>query len=120
MDAEKGTRLLHKINDVLKGNTTNLKQREHIVGKILDMSQLLRSSKHMLRPIHDFGEGSSWHLLEEALVWWSTKIKRAIKGYPIPKPGPQMSGDIIKAWTDAAGPSINHIKGVGVAIPGYG
>ena len=89
MDAEKGTRLLHEINNVLKGNATDLKQRERIVGKILDMSQLLQLSRHMLGPIHDFGEGSSSHLVKETLVWWSTKIKQAIKGYPIPKPGPK-------------------------------
>ena len=43
-----------------------------------------------------------------------------MKGYPIPKPGPHMSGNLINAWTDAAGPSLNHVRGVGVAIPGYG
>ena len=31
-----------------------------------------------------------------------------------------MSVDLINAWTDAAGPSLNHVRGVGVAIPGYG
>ena len=31
-----------------------------------------------------------------------------------------MSGDIINAWTDAAGPSFGHVRGVGVAISGYG
>ena len=76
MDAEKGIRLLHKINDVLKGNNTDCKQRERIVGKILDMYQLLESSKHMLWPICDFGEGSTSHVVEKTLVWWSTKIKR--------------------------------------------
>ena len=58
--------------------------------------------------------------MEETLVWWTTKIKRAIKGYPIPMTGIRMSGDIIKAWTDAAGPTMHHVRGVGVAIPGYG
>ena len=120
MDADKGIRLLHEINDVLNGNKTDCKQRERIVGRILDMSQLLESSKHMLGPIFDFGEGSTSHVVEETPVWWSTKVKRSIKGYPIPKPGPHMSGDLIKAWTDAAGPSINHVRGVGVAIPVYG
>ena len=46
----------HEINDILKGNKTDLKQRERIVGKILNMSQLLESSKHRLGPIFDFGE----------------------------------------------------------------
>ena len=120
MDAEKGTRLLHEIHSILEGKEATTKQRERIVGKILDMSQLLQSSKHMLGPVFDFGEGQTTHVVEEALVWWSTKIKRAIKGYPIPRMGIQMSGDIIKAWTDAAGPSVHHVRGVGVAIPGYG
>ena len=31
-----------------------------------------------------------------------------------------MLGDIIKAWTDAAGLSMHHIRGVGVTIPGFG
>ena len=106
VDEEKGTRLLHDIDNILKGNTTSLKKRESIVGKILDMSQLLQSSKHMLGPIFDFGEGLSSHLVEETLVWWTTKIKHAIKRYPIPMKGPKMSGNIIKAWTDAAGPTI--------------
>ena len=75
MDAEKGIRLLHKINDVLKGNKTDCKQRERIVGKILDMSQLLESSKHMLGPICDFGDGSTSHVVEETLVWCTTVSK---------------------------------------------
>ena len=120
MDAEKGARLLHEIESILEGNTATIKQRERIVGKILDMSQLLTNSKHRLGPIFDFGDGSNSHVVEATLVWWSTKIKRAVEGYPIPKPGPHMSGDLINAWTDAAGPSQNHIRGVGVAIPGYG
>ena len=57
MDTEKGARLLHKIDDVLKGNITDLKQRERIVGKILSMSQLLESSKHRLGSTFNFGEG---------------------------------------------------------------
>jgi hypothetical protein len=120
VDEEKGTRLLHDIDDILKGNSATLKKRESIVGKILDMSHLLQSSKHMLGPIFDFSEGSSSHLVEETLVWWTTKIKRAIKGYPIPMTGIRMSGDVIKAWTDAAGPTMHHVRGIGVAIPGYG
>ena len=67
-----------------------------------------------------FGEGSTSHVVEKILTWWMKKIKQAMKGYPIPKPGPHMSGDLINAWTDAAGPSLNHVRGVGVAIPGYG
>ena len=39
---------------------------------------------------------------------------------PVSKLGPHMSGDLINTWTDAAGPSPNHVRGVGVAIPGYG
>ena len=120
MDTEKGIRLLHEIDDVLRGNTTDTKQRERIVGKILNMSQLFEFSKHRLGPIFDFVEGSKSHVVEETLVWWMTKIKRAIKGYPIPKPRPHISGDLINAWTDAAGPSLHHVRGVGVAIPGYG
>ena len=30
-----------------------------------------------------------------------------------------MSGDIFRAWTDAAGPTYGPVKGVGVTIPGY-
>ena len=33
VDEEKGTRLLHDIDNILKGNTTSLKKRESIVGK---------------------------------------------------------------------------------------
>ena len=75
MDAEKGICLLHKINNVLKGNKIDYKQRERIVGKILDMSQLLESSKHRLGPICDFGEGSTSHVVEETLVWYTTVSK---------------------------------------------
>ena len=120
VDHEKGARLLHDIESTLDGNETDVKQRERIVGKLLNMSLLIEFSKHRLGPIFDFGIGSTSHIVEETLVWWTTKIKRAMKGYPIPKPGPRMSGDIIHAWTDAAGPSLGHVRGVGVAIPGYG
>ena len=104
----------------LTSHETDLQQRERIVGKVLSMSQLLESSKHGLGPIFDFGEGSTLHVVEETLSWWTIKVKHAIKAYPIPKPGPRMSGDLINAWTDAARPSLNHVRGVGVAIPGYG
>ena len=67
MDAEKGTRLLHEINSTLEGNKTTCKQRERIVGKILDMSQLLEESKHRLGPIFNFGEGSKSHVVEKHL-----------------------------------------------------
>ena len=115
VDNEKGSRLLHEIQIVLEGNPPDTKQNERIVGKILDMSHLLEFSKHRLGPIFDFSEGSTSHMVEETLVWWMTKIKRAMKGYQILKPG-----DMFYAWTDAAGPSFGHVRGVGVAVPWYG
>ena len=80
------------------------------MGKILNMFILMQHSKHRLGPIFDFSEGKTTKVVEETLVWWSTKIKRAMKGLQIPKPGTQMSGDIIRAWTDAAGPSYGHVR----------
>ena len=80
MEPEKGIRLLHEIQQVLTGSNTDVKQRERIVGKLLNMSQLMQYSKHRLGPIFDFNEGITTKVVEDTLVCWTTKIKRAMKG----------------------------------------
>ena len=103
MNNKKEIRLLHKIKGVLEGIEPDIKQNERIVGQIYDMSLLLEFSKHRLGLIFDFAEGSTSHMVKETLVWWMAKIKQVMKGYPIPKLGPHMSGNMIHAWIDAAG-----------------
>ena len=84
MEPEKGIRLLHEIQQVLTGSDLYHKQREQIVGKILNLSYLMQYGKHKLGPIFDFAEGITTKVVEETLVRWTTKIKRAMKGLEIP------------------------------------
>ena len=97
-----------------------LKERQRIVGKIQNISQLMHDHRHRMGPLYDFVDGKSEKLVEETLIWWETRIKRSLSGEPIPHIGRKSSGDIIYSWTDAAGPKYNHIRGVGVSIPGLG
>ena len=76
--------------------------------------------RHRMGPLYDFVDGKSTQLVEETLIWWETRIKKALSSQPIPHIGRKSSGDIIYSWTDAACPKYGHVRGVGVSIPGLG
>ena len=119
-DYEKATFLLEDIKKALTIGMPELKERQRIVGKIQNMSQLMFDDRHRMGPLYDFVDGKTTELVEETLVWWETRIKKSLHGHPIPHIGLRLSGDIIYSWTDAAGPTPGHLRGVGVAIPGLG
>ena len=74
---------------------TDLKERQRIVRKIQNMSQLMHDDCHRMGPLYDFVDGKSTQLIEETLIWWETRIKKALSGQPIPHIGRKSSGDII-------------------------
>ena len=109
VDYEKGTILLEDIRNVIEKGMPELKERQRIVGKIQNISQLMYDDRHRTGPLYDFVDGKSTKLVEETLIWWETRIKKALSGQPIPHIGRKSSGDIINSWTDAAGPKYKHI-----------
>ena len=120
IDYEKDTILLEDIRNVIEHGMPELKERQRIVVKIQDISQLMYDDRHRMGPLYDFFDGKSTKPVEETLIWWETRIKKALSGQLILHIGRKLSGDIIYSWTDAAGPKHNHIRGVGVSIPGLG
>ena len=120
MDHDKGAILLHDIERAMSEGNADLKERQRIVGKLQNISYLMYDDRHRMGPLYDFIDGKQTALVEETLVWWQTRVKRSLISQPIPHVGLKSSGDIIYSWTDAAGPTAGHVRGVGVSIPGLG
>ena len=120
MDYENAAILLCDINRAISNPETDLKENECLEGKLQNVSALMHEDRYRMAPMYNFRECASTQLEEETQIWWITKLKRAISGLPIPHINKKSSGNIIYAWTDAAGPTMGHVRGVRVSIPGLG
>ena len=116
--------MIEMIKEVCGGVWFTRKQRQSLVGKLHNFTFLLPSAKlhyaFLYRWVAEEPRAGVKELeeLKEEFAWWTTAVKAAVGGLPIPALSNGIPGNARLVYTDAAGPTLDSIgRGCGLVLP---
>ena len=116
--------MIEMIKEVCQGTCFSLKQRQSLVGRLHNFTFLLPAAvlhyaflyKWMMEgPVAEVEKLAE---LKEEFDWWTTAVKAAVIGLPIPALSNGIPGNARVVYTDAAGPTMDSVgRGCGLVLP---